>query len=123
MREREDVTFPSAGERCAAYLYRPEGAAGDVPCVVMAHGFSATRDDGLPAYAEAFAAAGIAALVFDYRHFGASTGTPRQLLDVGKQHEDYRAAIAYARAMGGIDPQRIALWGSSFSGGHVIAIA
>jgi dienelactone hydrolase len=120
---RTEVTIPSHGEQLAAYLYRPDDANGDTPCVVMAHGFSATRDDGLPPYAQAFADAGLAALVFDYRHFGASTGEPRQLLDVAKQHEDYRAAIAYARQLDGVDPDRIALWGSSFSGGHVIAIA
>src|SRR3954453_11795040 len=107
MPEREDVTFPSAGGACAAYLYRPEGAAGDVPCVVMAHGFTATRDDGLPAYAEAFAAAGLAPLVFDYRHFGASGGEPRQLLDVRRQQDDYRAAVLFARELEGIDADRI----------------
>ncbi|CAB4942416.1 unannotated protein [freshwater metagenome] len=124
MVDRTDVTFPSGDAHCAAYLYRPDGeATGDVPCVVMAHGFSATRDDRLPAFAERFAEAGMAALVFDYRHFGASGGHPRQLLDVGRQHDDYRAAVAYARGLDGIDPERIALWGSSFSGGHVVAVA
>ena len=89
----------------------------------MAHGFSATRDDGLPGYAEAFRDAGLAVVVFDYRHFGASTGEPRQLLDIGRQHEDYRAVITWARQLDGIDPDRIVLWGSSFSGGHVLAVA
>lgn len=126
MAPRSDLTFPSGGERCAAYLYAPEGGlapAAPVPCVVMAHGFSATRDDGLPAYAEAFAQAGFAALVFDYRGFGSSSGTPRQVLDIGGQHDDYRAAVAFARATPGIDPGQIALWGSSFSGGHVLTVA
>jgi uncharacterized protein len=89
----------------------------------MAHGFSATRDDGLPAYAEAFRDAGFAVVLFDYRHFGASTGEPRQLLDIGHQHDDYRSVIAWARRLDGIDPDRIVLWGSSFSGGHVLAVA
>ncbi len=89
----------------------------------MAHGFSATRDDGLPAYAEAFQQAGFAVVLFDYRHFGASTGEPRQLLDISRQQDDYRAVIDWARHADGIDPDRIALWGSSFSGGHVIAVA
>ncbi|UTI62424.1 alpha/beta fold hydrolase [Paraconexibacter antarcticus] len=123
MSARTDVTIPSHGETLAAWLYRPEGAESPVPCVVMAHGFSATREEGLAPYAEAFQAAGLAALVFDYRHFGDSTGEPRQLLDIGKQRADYRAAIGYARALDGIDPQRIVLWGSSFSGGHVMALA
>lgn len=122
MADREELHFPSGGERCAAYLYRPAPGNAEAPCVVMAHGFSATRDDRLPAYAERFAAAGLAALVFDYRHFGASSGEPRQLLDIGRQHDDYRAAVAHARTLGGIDPERIALWGSSLSGGHVLAL-
>jgi pimeloyl-ACP methyl ester carboxylesterase len=119
----EDIRIPSHGEQLAAYLYRPESTQGDVPCVVMAHGFSATRDDGLPAYAKAFQDAGFAIVLFDYRHFGASTGEPRQLLDIGRQHEDYRAVITWARRLDGIDPDRIVLWGSSFSGGHVLAVA
>jgi fermentation-respiration switch protein FrsA (DUF1100 family) len=120
---RTDVTIPSGGEQLAAWLYRPDGATRDVPCVVMAHGFSATREEGLAPYAERFVAEGLAALVFDYRHFGDSTGEPRQLLDIGRQQADYRAALAFARTLDGIDPQRVALWGSSFSGGHVVAVA
>lgn len=123
MSTREDVTFNSGGETCAAWLYRPEGADGDVPCVVLAHGFSATREDGLAAYADAFQAAGLAALVFDYRYFGDSTGEPRQLVDIRAQREDYVAAIAFVRGLPGVDPARIALWGTSFSGGHVVAVA
>lgn len=120
---RQDIRISSHGEHLAAYVYRPDSAARRVPCVVMAHGFSATRDDGLPEYAEAFARAGFAVVLFDYRHFGASTGEPRQLLDIGRQQQDYRAVIDWARRTDGIDPDRIALWGSSFSGGHVLAVA
>ena len=91
--------------------------------VVMAHGFSATREQRLDAYAERFCAAGIGVLLFDYRHFGASGGEPRQLLDIGRQHADFRAAVSHARALDWVDPDRVALFGSSFSGGHVIAVA
>lgn len=89
----------------------------------MGHGFTGTRDDGLPPYAERFADAGMAALPFDYRHFGHSGGEPRQLIDIGRQHEDYTAAIAFVRTLEGIDPERIALFGTSFSGGHVVEVA
>jgi fermentation-respiration switch protein FrsA (DUF1100 family) len=120
--QRSDLTFQSGGALCAAWLYRPEGS-GHTPCVILAHGFSAVREQRLDAYAERFAQAGIAALVFDYRHFGASGGEPRQLLDIGHQVEDWHAAIAHARRLEGIDPQRIALFGTSFSGGHVLRVA
>lgn len=95
----------------------------DVPCVILAHGFAGVREARLSAFAERFAAAGLAAPVFDYRHFGASTGEPRQLLDIGLQQDDWRAAISYARTLPGIDAERIALWGTSFSGGHVVVVA
>lgn len=117
-----DVVFPSAGVSCAGDLYIPDGPTGPVPCLVLGHGFSGTK--GLArVYGERFAAAGIAVLVFDYRHFGASGGQPRQLVDVARQRADYHAALAFARTYPGIDPERIALWGTSLSGGHVIAVA
>jgi dienelactone hydrolase len=122
--QRSDVTFQSAGTRCAAWLYRAEeSGGGPTPCVVLAHGFSGVRDQRLDAYAERFAQAGLAALVFDYRYFGDSDGEPRQPLDIRRQLEDWRAAIAYARTLEGVDPARIAIWGSSFSGGHVMTLA
>jgi pimeloyl-ACP methyl ester carboxylesterase len=95
-----------------------------VPCVVVGTGFSGTQDTpSIRAVAEAFAEAGFAALTFDYRHFGESDGTPRQLVRVKGQHEDFHAAIRCARNHAGIDPERIALWGTSLGGGHVIAVA
>lgn len=122
MPEREDLSFDSDGVRCAAWLYRPEGE-GPHPCVVLAHGFGGTRAARLGAFAERFRDAGMAALVFDYRHFGASVGEPRELLDISAQLDDWRAAVAHARSLAGVDPNRVALWGSSFSGGHVVAVA
>jgi uncharacterized protein len=123
--QREDIRFASGDGHCAGWLYsapRRSKLATDagVPCVVMAHGFGATKEGRLDAYAERFVDRGMAALVFDYRHFGDSSGEPRQLIDTGRQHTDWQAAIARARALEGVDPQRIALWGSSNSGGHVI---
>jgi len=119
---RHDVSFSSDGTLCRAWAYRPAGGEA-APCVVMAHGFGGTRDAALAPYAERFAAAGIAALLFDYRHFGASDGEPRQLLSVRRQLRDYSAAIACARELQGIDPARIAVWGTSFSGGHALTLA
>jgi dienelactone hydrolase len=119
----DDVRIPCHGEQLAAYVYRPGTTQGDAPCVVMGHGFTGTREDGLPGYAEAFRDAGFVAIVFDYRHFGDSTGEPRQLLDIARQLDDYRAVVSWARDLDGVDPDRIVLWGSSYSGGHVLTIA
>jgi pimeloyl-ACP methyl ester carboxylesterase len=120
--QREDVWFNSGSERISAWLYRPT-VNGDAPLLVMAHGLGAVRTMRLDAYAERFCAAGYACLVFDYRNFGDSEGEPRQLLDIGMQLQDWTVAVAYARTLAGIDYDRIGLWGTSFSGGHVIATA
>lgn len=123
---REDVEFRSGGLRCRAWLYRPgqtDTARRALPCIVMAHGLGGTRSARLAPYAERFAAAGLMVLLFDYRHFGDSEGSPRQLVSIRRQLQDWAAAIACARGIDGVDPGRIALWGSSFSGGHVIVAA
>jgi fermentation-respiration switch protein FrsA (DUF1100 family) len=125
---REDIRFASGDGHCAGWLYSaPRGSKlgtdAGVPCVVMAHGFGATKEGRLDAFAERFVERGMAALVFDYRHFGDSSGEPRQLINIGRQHEDWQAAVEKARSLEGIDPERIALWGSSNSGGHVVWVA
>ena len=123
---RNDVSFRSGGDDVAAWLYLPGSATGlapSLPCVVMAHGFGATRAGGLAAFAARFATAGYAALVFDYRGFGDSGGEPRQVIDIGRQQDDWRAAISFARSLPEVDPEQVVAWGTSFSGGHVAVIA
>jgi uncharacterized protein len=101
---RRDLSFSSHGETCAAWHLIGEGDAfaGEHgrPCVVMAHGIGGTRDSSLLGFAEAFAEAGLDVLLFDYRCFGDS-----------------------ARGLGDVDPNRIVLWGTSWSGGHVVYVA
>jgi len=122
-----DVEFTSDGVVCRAWGFPPESDAlkneRGAPITVMAHGFSATRDMGLEPFAQRFAAAGMHVLVFDYRHFGASEGEPRQLLSVKRQIQDWLAAVAFARTLKGVDPERVAVFGTSFSGGHVVEVA
>jgi uncharacterized protein len=119
---RYDVAFPSGADSCAAWYYRPGGHHDTLPIVVMAHGLSGTRRDRLGAFAERFAAAGLAALVFDHRGFGDSSGKA-DLFDPARQLEDWGAAIAYARSLAAIDPDRVATFGSSMGGGNALAAA
>jgi len=124
---RRDITFLSNGTRCAGWHLTGSGDAFATdrgrPCVVMAHGFGGTRDTGLLGYAEGFAAAGLDVLVFDYRGFGDSDGPPRQRVSYRRQRADYVAAVAAARTLPGVDPDRVVLWGTSYSGGHVVPVA
>jgi pimeloyl-ACP methyl ester carboxylesterase len=119
---RSEVTFTSGGECCAAWWYEPVGEP-DGRAIVMANGFSLTRHDGLPAYAERFAAAGYAVLLFDFRNLGDSGGGQRQRFRVSEQQEDFRNAIAFAGGRDGVEPGGVVAWGYSFSGGHVLEIA
>jgi uncharacterized protein len=119
---RHDVSFASGEDTCAAWLYLPAGFIAP-PVVILGHGLGATREMRLDAFAERFAQAGIAALAFTYRHFGDSGGQPRQLLSIKRQLADWDAAIAYVKARHDLDGTRIAVWGSSFGGGHAITVA
>jgi alpha-beta hydrolase superfamily lysophospholipase len=119
---RQEVSFISGQDRCAAWLYPALGARDLAPIVVMAHGLTGTRRDRLGAFAERFSEAGLAALVFDYRGFGDSCGED-DLFHPARQLVDWRAAIAFARSQPGIDSDRVATFGSSMGGGNALAAA
>ena len=120
---RKDVSFKVAGDSISAWLYLPENLSSPVPCIVMGHGLGGIKNMALDSYAVRFQEAGMAVLAFDYRHLGDSDGQPRQLIWIPYQLQDYVAAIEYARGLKEIDPAKIALWGTSLSGGHVIVTA
>jgi dienelactone hydrolase len=120
---RKDVSFRVQGTELSAWLYLPRGFSEPRPCIVMASGLGGTKNMGLHEYALRFQEAGFAVLVFDYRYCGESKGEPRQLIWIPDQLEDWAAAIEYARSLDSVDPARIALWGTSLSGGHVLTIA
>jgi fermentation-respiration switch protein FrsA (DUF1100 family) len=119
---RQDIEFQAEGPRLRGWLYTPDSGSGPYPTVVMAHGFSAVKEMYLDSFAQAFAEAGLAALVFDHRNFGASDGSPRFEIDPWTQVHDYRDAITYACTRSEVDRDRIGVWGSSYSGGHVLVI-
>ena len=122
MAMRQDIEFDAEGVTLRGWLYLPDGASGPVATVVMAHGFSAVKEMYLDSFAEAFAAGGLGALVFDNRNFGASDGGPRLEIDPWAQVRDYRHAITYAQTRPEVDTDRIGVWGSSYSGGHVLVL-
>jgi dienelactone hydrolase len=123
MYTRTDVELEANGTTLRGWLYRPERAEAKAPAVVMAHGCTAVKEMFLDAYAEVFAAAGLAALVYDRRNLGASDGGQRQEVDPWADVCDYRDAVSYLRTLPGIDRDRIAIWGTSYGGGIVLAAA
>ena len=114
------ISLPG-GVELAAWLYVPEGD-GPFPAVTMAHGLGGIRQQGLEPVAERIAEAGYVVSLHDHRNFGASTGTPRHDIDPWQQIEDWRRVIAFLQTRGEVDPARIGIWGTSFSGGHAIVL-
>jgi len=122
MSDRRDIVIEANGEMLAAWLYQPETDDAH-PLIVMSHGFSAIMAMGLDDYAASFAEAGFAVLVYDHRNYGASSGWPRHETDPWQQVEDMRAVISYGRNLPFVDPERIGLWGTSYSGGHALTVS
>ena len=119
---RQDIEFDAEGTTLRGWLYVPDEATGPAPTIVMCHGYSAVKEMFLDAFAEVFCDAGFCALVYDNRNLGASDGEPRQEIDPWAQVRDYRHAITFARTLDEVDGERIGIWGSSYSGAHVLVV-
>jgi fermentation-respiration switch protein FrsA (DUF1100 family) len=119
---RRDIEFRSVGETVRGWLYTPDGGSGPFPVVVMAGGWCYVKELVQPHVAQHFADIGLAAVLFDYRNFGASDGARRQHIDPNAQIEDYRNAISFAETLAEVDPDRIGVWGLSYSGGHALVL-
>jgi dienelactone hydrolase len=123
---RHNIEFDAEGALLRGWFYEAEGAAGPAPCVVMAHGWTSTKRMYLDKFAEVFAASGLAVLVFDNRGWGDSDvapGKPRHEIDPWEQIRDYQHAITYAQNRSEVDPDRVGVWGTSFSGAHAFVVA
>ncbi|RLM89460.1 alpha/beta hydrolase [Haloarcula sp. Atlit-7R] len=119
---KRDVTFESAGAELSGWFYSPDSSP-PWPVVVMAHGFSATKQMVADRYAEVFTETGVAVLLYDHRGFGESGGEPRQQVNPWVQARGYRDAIAFATTLKNVDPARIAVWGDSYSSGAALVVA
>lgn len=121
---RADIEFKTEdGVTLRGWHYAAEGASGPAPTVIMAHGFSATKETYLDDFAEVYSAAGLGVIVFDHRNLGDSDGEPRQHIDPRAQIDSYRDAITWAQGLDSVDADRIGVWGSSYAGGHVLVVA
>lgn len=118
------VEFLVEGVTVAADLYLPpDMAPGERrPAIVCGHGFSFVKE-GLVAQGEQFSAAGYVVLAIDYRSFGLSEGNVRGELFPLRMVEDFRGAITYLEGRHEVAADRIAIWGTSFAGGVVLAAA
>lgn len=126
---REDISFQTSDKvTLRGWFYTSENVpeSTKLPCLVMAHGFSALKEMDLNTFAEYFISKlSLSCLVYDNRGFGDSDtkeGQPRQEIIPAQQTSDYSDAITYAQMRPEVDPNRIGIWGSSYSGGHVLHV-
>lgn len=119
----EAVEFESEGAVLRGRFYRPLDSRGAAPVVVMAHGFSATITMTADRYAEVFASAGLAVVLYDHRNFGISGGEPRFEINPWLQARGYRDTITFAATLPGVNGARVGLWGDSLSGAVVLVVA
>lgn len=127
---RQNIEFKNSdGVTLRGWFYTPDNApAGQkLPTLVLAHGFTALKEMTLDFYAESFTSAlPINCLVYDHRGFGESDhvpGQPRGELVPMLQISDYSDAITYAATRPEVDADKIGIWGTSYSGGHVLTVA
>jgi fermentation-respiration switch protein FrsA (DUF1100 family) len=120
--DRHDVDFPSCGATLRGALLLPK-TDGQVPAIAMAPGMSGVKEGSIMKYAEFFAGGGFAVLAYDNINFGSSDGKPRQEVDPTLQRRGYRDAITFLSLRPEIDGKRIGIFGTSYSGGHVLEVA
>lgn len=121
--ERRNISFKSEGLNCAGWFYVPNQSKGTAPAIVMAHGFSLTKEAYLDKFAKRFCEAGFCVLVFDYRNLGDSDAYKPFHLDPMEQIKDYRNAITWIRKQSEVEAEKVGIWGTSYSGGHVLYVA
>lgn len=130
---RTDVYIPTTnGEELHGWLYIPNTKLESYPVIVMSNGMGAQKDMGLETYSDEFIKHDMSVFMFDYRTFGGSHSKPgianpiRNVIDPWQHVEDIKIvvnAIQKGIISNKIDVDNIALWGQSFSGGHMIVAA
>ncbi len=123
MIKRHDIEFEGEDSvRLRGWLFVPT-ASEPRPAISMAHGYALVKEHGLERFARVFAEAGFVVLLHDHRNFGASEGAIRHDIDPWRQIADWRRAISFLESRPEVNPARIGVWGTSYSGGHVLILA
>lgn len=121
---KTDIRFISNGLLVKGWLFLPENSTGaKLPAIVMAPGFSGTKECNYQFFASNFAKEGFAVLLFDYPNFGESEVRTKGEVDPWQQVQAYRDGITFLETRDEIDVKRIGVWGGSYSGGHAIVVS
>ena len=119
---QEQITFPSAGLKLAGVVHMPvDLRPGECrPAFLILHGFGGNKNgQGQIVMAEQLAQWGYIALRFDFRGCGESEGEHGRILCLD-QVADTTSALTYMASRQDVDPERVALVGSSF--GAAVAV-
>ena len=118
---RKPVNFYSEGMKLAGDLFLPDDlAAGEARAgVVLCHGYTGVKDLYLPDNARVLNEAGYAVLIFDYKGWGDSEGSPTRLAPYSRV-ADVQAALTYLAAQPEVDAERLGIYGTSYGGATVV---
>lgn len=119
-----NISFVSGSFLVKGWLFMPADTTHKkLPAIVMAPGFSGTKECKYQFFASIFSKEGFAVLLFDYPNFGESSGSIKGEIDPWQQVQAYRDGITYLETLDNIDPNRIGVWGGSYSGGHAMVVS
>ena len=125
---REDIAFQTSDNvTLRGWFYTPEASlTTPLPCLVISHGFTAVKEMSLDTIAAHFTSSlPISCLVYDNRGFGASdnhASAPRLEIITSLQCSDISDAITYAQSREDVNKEKIGIWGTALSGGHVLRV-
>lgn len=118
---KKEINFYSKKIRCSALYYKTNSNKSK-GIIVMAHGLGGVKELWIDKFAEFFSKNDYECFLFDYRNYGTSDGNKRQLVNVKNQLMDWNNAIEFVKNNLDTNVKDIILFGSSFSGGHVIKL-
>jgi pimeloyl-ACP methyl ester carboxylesterase len=121
---QQRVSFESDGLKLAGIVHVPDcHKSGERrPAIIMMHGFGANKTGGPEWVCGQFESWGYVALRFDYRGCGESEGERGRVIAM-EEVSDARNAVTYLASRPEVDPQRIALAGSSLGAGVAVYAA
>ncbi len=108
--QARDVSFENKGETLVGKLFVP-ARPGPHAAVAIVGPVGFVKEQAPLQYASRLARLGIAALIFDPRYHGASSGEPRRHESGAAKAEDLQAALAFLSKQDGIDTKRLGILG------------
>ena len=115
----EAVSFERDGTEIKGTVYKPAGAEGALPGVIITGAWTTVKEQMPGTYARALAAEGFVALAFDFIGWGESAGAPRYVEDPASKTADIHAAASYMASRDDVEAGNLSGLGVCASSGYM----